>query len=218
MLTTSEQVQEIAAALVKVQAAVAGVGKDATGQARGGKYRYATLMAAVEAIREPCSANGIVMLQAPSSGDGHLTVETRLIHTSGQWVGCALTTGCNTSDPQALGSAVTYLRRYTLMAILGLAPEDDDDGQAARGAPTGQPMPQRSTQEPRQATQSQAASEGAAKKAVLVTRVLELCEQTGTAKPRDLAVWDEAKLTAFGKSLREQLNKQAPKEPGFHDE
>lgn len=180
MLTTSEQVNEIAAALCKVQAAVAGVTKDAKADAGKRQYHYATLLATVDAVRQPCTTAGVALLQAPATSPDAVSVETRLIHTSGQWVACTVTAGCNTADAQAVGSAITYLRRYGLMSLLGLAPEDDD-GQAARGAPTAQPQPQR------QPPSDQAMRE----------RLFAACQKHGQAVPNSSSTWTAAQCTAY---------------------
>ena len=240
MLTFSEQFTEVAKAILSVQRKVSGVTKDAKADAGKKQYRYATLDATIEAIREACCDAGLIMMQAPClevstswTEDREnvrwennqkvveirpvtvclLSVETRLVHAeSGQWVSGTSACGVVAGDAQAVGSGQTYMRRYGLMSLCGLAPEDED-GQAARGAPTGQPVP-------RQAPQTPAPANAAANKAALVQRVLVLCEQTGTAKPKDLSIWDEAKLTTFGRGLREQLDKQTPVPPvgpGFHE-
>lgn len=123
----------LAAALAKAQTDFPTVTRDkkvTVTTKSGGSYSftYAPLDAILNAVRGPLSANGLVIVQMIDDG----ALETTLIHESG-----ASLTGRvglpDTSDIQALGSAVTYLRRYAIQAMLGIAAEDDDDGNRAVG-------------------------------------------------------------------------------------
>lgn len=102
----------------------------------GGSYTfaYATLDAIMDAIRGPLSKHGLAMLQDSGTADGALTLCTRLIHSSGQWIESD-TIAAKPADfgPQALGSLMTYLRRYSICGLLGIAPDEDDDGNRASG-------------------------------------------------------------------------------------
>ena len=139
-MNTSEAINEIAAALAQAQACM--------GPAIKGKQNphfrssYADLSAVVEAIREPFTSAGLAWVQAPSVdvSSGLVTVTTRILHTSGQWLEAAVSAmpgrgGKPDLSPQAVGSAVTYLRRYGLQALAGI-PSADDDGEAAQGRGT----------------------------------------------------------------------------------
>lgn len=133
-MRTSEQINEIATALAKAQGAIEGAVKGSTNPHF--RSKYADLGAVWDACREHLSKNGIAVLQpVESQQDGkHFTV-TRLVHTSGQWMedgGIPLI--LSKEDMQGLGSALTYSRRYGLMAMVGIAPEDDD-GNAASAKP-----------------------------------------------------------------------------------
>lgn len=121
----------IAAAFVKARAAIGGtVGKDA----KGNFGRYATLAAITDAITEPLAKHGLAIIQEAQLDDAGVTVETTLLHESGATMQFApLTMPLTDRKPQAVGSAITYGRRYALAAVCGLAP-DDDDGQAAQDA------------------------------------------------------------------------------------
>jgi hypothetical protein len=125
---TSESIAAIAAALAKAQAEMGNAIKDRTNPAF--RSTYADLASVREAVTGPLSANGIAVVQAPGNDGDSVTVETRLLHTSGEWIGSVVSARPAKNDPQAVGSAITYLRRYGLMAMTGIAP-DDDDGQAA---------------------------------------------------------------------------------------
>jgi hypothetical protein len=137
MFQTSDAIGALAVALAKAQAAMGGAKKDAQNDAfkRGGKaLPYATLESVIDAIKEPLSENGIAYVQAPGEmTDGKLSITTVLMHgASGEWMRSTLTIPVVASTPQAVGSAITYARRYSLMAMVGIAAEDDD-GNAGSG-------------------------------------------------------------------------------------
>ena len=136
MLTHSEHINEIASALAKAQGAMDNATKDRVNPAF--KSRYADLASVRDAVTGPLSANGIALVQGPRTIDQGVEVETRLIHTSGQWLACTVSAAPKAFDPQSVGSCVTFLRRYGAMAICNLAP-DDDDGNAASGRSDGPP-------------------------------------------------------------------------------
>ena len=136
MLTHSEQINEIATALAKAQGAMDNATKDRVNPAF--KSRYADLASVRDAVTGPLSANGIAVVQAAQTSAEGVTVETRLIHGSGQWLASTIGAVPKGYDAQSIGSCVTYLRRYGLMALAGIAPEDDD-GNAASGRSDGPP-------------------------------------------------------------------------------
>lgn len=107
-------------------------------------YQYADLATVLDLVRPVFAAHGLAISQDVQSHDGVLTVLTYVMHTSGEVLTFGPITGRAGADWQALGSAVTYCRRYSLMAACGLAAEDeDDDGTATKGAYTSpQPVPQ----------------------------------------------------------------------------
>ena len=130
-MTHSETINEIAAALAKAQGQIKGAVKDAANPFF--KSKYADLASVWDACRVALTANGIAVVQSPSSTeDGRVSVTTMLLHGSGQWIAETLTVKPKDDGPQALGSVITYLRRYALAAFAGVAPEDDD-AQAAEG-------------------------------------------------------------------------------------
>lgn len=104
------------------------------------KNRYATLEAVLDAVRDVLAAQGIAVTQGVSAAQGVVTVTTQLSHSSGEWMRSSLTlpvpAGKGISEVQALGSTVTYGRRYGLAAMCGVGAEerDDDDGDVGRGA------------------------------------------------------------------------------------
>lgn len=136
MLTHSTEINEIAAALAKAQAAMDNASKDRTNPAF--KSKYADMASVRDAVNGPLSSHGIAYVQAAATTADGVTVETRLIHSSGQWLSSVLGAAPKGYDAQSIGSTITYLRRYGLMALTGIAPEDDD-GNAGSGRQDGPP-------------------------------------------------------------------------------
>ncbi len=130
--------KNIATALVKAQKAFAPALKSSTNPHF--KSKYADLSACVEAVVDSLNANGIFLNQQTSESDSGVIVETVFIHESGELLNCGkLHVPASKQDPQGYGSALTYARRYSLMAACGIAPEDDD-GEAATRKPAKQKL------------------------------------------------------------------------------
>jgi hypothetical protein len=130
--------QQIATALVKAQRAFAPALKTSTNPHF--RSRYADLAACVEAVIDSLNANGIALVQRTHDSDNGVAVETLLVHESGETLsGGILHVPAAKHDPQGYGSALTYARRYSLMAACGIAPEDDDANAAQKTRPT--PLP-----------------------------------------------------------------------------
>jgi hypothetical protein len=132
-LETSPEFAALAEALAKAQAVIEGASKDASNPAF--RSKYATLASVWEACRKALTDNKIAVVQAPFNGEGgDIGVTTMLVHASGQWMRAKIAVKPAKFDAQGAGSAITYLRRYLLSAMVGVAPEDDD-GEAAVGRP-----------------------------------------------------------------------------------
>lgn len=127
--------KNIATALVKAQQAFGPALKTSTNPHF--RSRYADLSACVEAVIEGLNTAGIALIQRTSEDTTGVTVETVFIHESGEMLECGkLHVPAAKQDPQGYGSALTYARRYSLMAACGIAPEDDDGNAASRKIPT----------------------------------------------------------------------------------
>ena len=123
--------KNIATALVKAQKAFGPALKTATNPHF--RSRYADLAACVEAVMDGLNSNGIALVQQLTESDTGVIVETVFIHESGEMLNCGkLHVPAVKHDPQGYGSALTYARRYSLMAACGIAPEDDDGNAASR--------------------------------------------------------------------------------------
>lgn len=136
----SEQIDQIAMALATAQAGMAGVTKNRTVTVKTdtGSYTfdYATLDNIIAEVRAPLTANGLWFTQTLESGDeGKYRLVTTLVHKSGQWLASEtpIVVQDGKNKNQMFGSALTYMRRYALAAMLGVASEDDDDANEADG-------------------------------------------------------------------------------------
>ena len=119
----------ISAALVKAQKAYGPALKTKNNPHLNSKY--ADLASCIEAIIDALNDNGIALMQKTLQGESGVTVQTVFIHESGEMIDAGyMNIPAVKQDPQGFGSALTYARRYSLMAACGIAPEDDD-GQAA---------------------------------------------------------------------------------------
>ena len=146
MITQTEQINNLASALLKAQKDIGSALKKADNPYF--KSKYADLGAVIEAVKGPLNDHGITFLQAVDCheiGD-HAVIDTILLHESGQYLSTRTPIFCSKpNDPQAFGSGISYSKRYALQALLGL-PTEDDDGEKAMGrqgdAPTpGKPKP-----------------------------------------------------------------------------
>lgn len=125
----SESITKIATALVQFQSSVSKVSKEASNPFF--KSKYASLANILDTIHKPLGDCGLVICQHPD-GDALTTI---VIHSeSGEWMESSYTMPvAKANDPQAMGSAITYARRYALGSILNLNIDDDDDGEKAMG-------------------------------------------------------------------------------------
>lgn len=130
-IETTDSLAELAKALAVAQGKIKSAAKDTVNPHFG--KTYADLASVWEACREPLASNGLSVIQQPVSDGARVGVVTTLLHSSGQWMRSTLWVVPDRGGPQAIGSALTYARRYSLSAFVGVAPDDDDDGNAAQG-------------------------------------------------------------------------------------
>jgi hypothetical protein len=128
----------IASALVKAQREFGPALKSSTNPHF--RSKYADLSACIEAVIDALNNNGIYLMQLTEEHDGGVKVSTTFIHESGEQLsGGSLFMPATKHDAQGFGSALSYARRYSLMAACGIAPEDDDGNQATKTAPQAAP-------------------------------------------------------------------------------
>ncbi len=131
-MNMSEQINELASALSKMQSELCSASKDAANPFF--KSKYADLPACWDACKIPMTKNGLSLCQCiDEKEDGKATLTTVLMHSSGQWMKSVTPlpyekNGKN--ECQALGSAITYMRRYAMSAMLGIVQDDDDANSA----------------------------------------------------------------------------------------
>ncbi len=122
-------------ALVAAQGEVKSIPKDSTNPHF--RNRYCSLEAITEAVRPTLTKHGLALLQGttPISDETGtvtaITLETMLVHSSGEWISNGVTMPLDKATPQGVGSAITYGRRYGLSSLLALTTDEDDDGHAA---------------------------------------------------------------------------------------
>jgi hypothetical protein len=128
MKNQSDAINELAGALAKAQSEIHGALKDSSNPFF--KSKYADLASVWGACREQLSKNGLCVIQTTHSYDTLLVLTTMLAHSSGQWIRGTMNVNPVKNDPQGVGSALTYCRRYALSAMVGV-PQVDDDGESA---------------------------------------------------------------------------------------
>jgi len=143
----SAETHELATALAKAQCVLATVGKSREAHiasAKGNyKYTYATLADCWAAWRAAGPPNGLAIVQRLMPAECGYELETKLVHTSGQWMR-TLWVMPPRDTPQAMGSEITYARRYSLCALVGIvSDEEDDNGGAAEEDAKQHPEPRR---------------------------------------------------------------------------
>lgn len=146
-------VENIAKALVKAQAEMTKAHKGSENPHF--RSKYADLGNVMDACLPALNANEIAVAQVMHSSEGEDFVVTRFIHASGESLECAVRLLIGKPDMQGMGSAITYARRYGLMMLAGIAPEDDDGNAAANNPgnkkkqpPANDPPPPAKTAEP----------------------------------------------------------------------
>ena len=141
-MNKSESITELAKALNQFQAQVSGAKKKANNPFF--KSKYADLEEVINCAKDGLSDNGLSISQFPIAGQGVAGVNTILMHDSGEWMEQELLLSVSKNDPQGMGSAITYARRYAYQAVLGIPSEDDDGARATRPTQT-KPVAQKST-------------------------------------------------------------------------
>lgn len=137
MIRHTDDIADLAAALVAASAELSSVtkGREASIPTKSGgsyAYRYAALEDVLDAVRPVLTKHGLTVTQTASNrSEDFLTISTAILHRSGQYVVFEPLALPNGRTAQEIGSAITYGRRYHLLACLGLAASDDDDGASA---------------------------------------------------------------------------------------
>lgn len=135
-MQTSETIGKLIEALAQAQGEFEPVKKSAENPFL--KNKYATLDGVIDVIRGPLSRHGLAFVQPLTTAEGATWLETRIMHSSGEWIATAaqvpdLDGSKGVNSLQAFGGALTYMRRYMLTTMLGINSEDDTDGNGGNG-------------------------------------------------------------------------------------
>jgi hypothetical protein len=130
-MTSSETIGAIAPALIKAQSQMQGISKE--GKNPAFKSKYVTLDSILDTLRPILTSNGLMLTQGSQQPETMqtVTVESRIIHTSGEWISTTVTIPVTKPDAHGLGSALTYGRRYSVSALLAISADEDDDANAS---------------------------------------------------------------------------------------
>jgi hypothetical protein len=121
---SSPEIGELVKALSKAQGSIKGAKEDSTNPYF--KSKYADLSSVWNACKDALGDNGLAVVQTVDGSNDRICLVTTLAHSSGQWMRSYMPIILTKQDPQTLGSAMTYSRRYALAAIVGICPADDD--------------------------------------------------------------------------------------------
>ena len=131
-METSQTIGKLAAALAKAQGEIEAAKKDSTNPHF--RSKYADLASVRDAIQAALSKHGIAYIQFPEGGPDTVTITT-VLACGDEWMRASYEMRPVKADPQGMGSAITYARRYALAAAVGVAPEDDDGNEASGKRP-----------------------------------------------------------------------------------
>lgn len=189
-MNKSESIKELSTALCKFQAEVKNPANSANNPFY--KSKYAPLNEILNGVRPILTKYGLSVLQMPGGDSQETSITTLLMHESGEWIESEpLTMKAVKNDPQGAGSVITYARRYSLSAILGISSEDDDDANHASGA--GEPQ------------RSQTTPPRAGNKTVTDAQLKRLYAISGANKVPMEEIQTE--LKEFGKTSSKELSK-----------
>ena len=143
----SESILEVGKALIKAQAEMTPAVKDAKNPYL--KTTYASLNSVLDSCRNALLKNGLLLVQSPVPAPEHLGpefigLETKLIHAeSGEWLSSLTVIPLAKPEPQAMGAAISYGRRYALAAMLGIVSEEDNDCETRKAEQEARPQPRK---------------------------------------------------------------------------
>lgn len=180
-MAQSEQINELAAALSKAQGEMQAAIKDKVNPFF--KSYYADLGSIWDAARPVLSKYGLCIMQTTelAADRNQVIMVTTLAHTSGQWMKSYLPLNPSKNDSQGMGAAITYLRRYSLSAIVGVVCDEDDDGETAVGrgkTQSNQQQPQAQNNQPQAQTQAVIEKVGKTEIVALTTLIQNLDEES----------------------------------------
>ncbi len=139
-MNKSESIKNLAIALTKFQGEIKNPANSKVVGAGSFSYKYAPLDEVLNLVRPMLSKYGLSIVQAPVMADGMVGVTTTLLHESGEWIEFEpILLKMDKQSAQGAGSAITYARRYSISAVLGISSEDDDDANSIEPSTRNQP-------------------------------------------------------------------------------
>ncbi len=211
-------IAEIAAALSKAQAAFGVIPRTRTVNVKTDKgsysFNYAPLDVVLDAVRPALAANGLAITQILSGAGQGLRMRTILLHSSGQFLASEVPLVSVGNTPQAVGSAITYMRRYVITALLGLASEEDDDGNHASGN-TAQPAPRQTRKAPTPPpTPSEVTAKQRATFAKAIASPLFTPEEKGAYESAEARITEPTEYQQMLDDLIAEARKRVAADPG----
>jgi hypothetical protein len=209
----SEQINELAKALCLAQAEIEGATKDSENPFH--KSKYADLYTCWKCCRDQLTRNGLSVVQTMDYESDRSFLVTTLLHTSGQWIRGKLVIPQVKPGPQELGSCITYCRRYSLSAMVGLSQYDDDGEDAMKSLREKQPKQEIKPNSPKTELQKKVCAGGVITSIDEIDGFLEhLVKKYSTpAKPMDIdyfiskALASDENTIKFIDELKNFLNK-----------
>lgn len=219
----SDDIKDLAAALVKVQSVI----KNATKGQENTHFKstYADLADCWDVCRKPLSDNGLLVIQTPFFENGLVGADTILMHTSGQFIECSFSVPIDRANAQGVGSGLTYVRRYSLCCVVGIAAQDDDDGNAASSKTTNQGQQKQGMSKPAQVQKTEEKIDIYVGNNAQKTWLGKSCKELGiTEKEVMLSIHEQALkkplgevvilMKMYAKKRKEHLNDQGNTEAG----
>lgn len=206
MFAQSDSTDQLDEALAKAQGEIEAAAKNANNPHF--KSKYANLAAVYDACRESLSKHGIAHTQwLVHTEDNRLHIKTRLAF-KGQWMSATASIPVTKADAQGYGSATSYLRRYSLMAAIGIAQDDDDGNDAAKAKP---PEPTKKPEPPKPAINQAPRTYNSAPKSItpnLRSAIEKVAKEKGVdlvmyLDPRDISILSEQSAYEVWKELKD---------------
>ena len=206
LISRSESIIELSKAFAMFQAEVNNPINSTTNSFF--KNKYATLGDVLNEVRPVLAKNGLSILQMPSGDGGLVQLTTLIMHTSGEWIETEpIVMRPEKPNAQGMGSVLTYARRYSLSAILGVASEDDDDGNQASQPQKSTPKAKASPKKPVDNSLKELIAELMEKAKTLQAGgkeqndIMEVFKEKGHPNPNTIP------SVKVGKEIMEELNK-----------
>ena len=198
-MKTSDSIELISAALVSAQGEAEHANFDS--QNPHFKSKYASLAEVIDTMKGVLLKNGLAVIQLPEYREGCHVLITRILHTSGQYIESEMLLNPVKNDPQGVGSAITYGKRYSLIGILCIASEQDDDGNNASHKPNVTPIQAKTISMEEVKKQLAALDSEDAVRKFFPVGASKLCAMKGSDDYKQLTVLCQARISELSVSV-----------------